>query len=622
MKKIYISFSFLMLCLIGLTSTVNAQARRSSFRVDAPAAISGYKIIEEADMQGTSPWGSSIDSAWENMPVAYDALNPNGCIAFTAGSLTGKFALIYRGGCEFGAKALAAQTAGAAGVIIVNNLLGVAGMGAGASGASVTIPVVMVTSEAGDAMKNQIVGGTPVFISLTGWRFDSVANPIDIGFMNDGPVHPLAKCIPAHQMSTSTGNSDERWRLFSGSLFYNFSVVDWDTLFQFGRMSYRPSLTSGTFAPEDSNSIKWSFSTPATTTDSLLQIIIDTLGTTVMGFDMNDKPVGTYKMENELFVIPSNLTVPSEETPTSQLNNFWDYEFAVCDSIYSKCNYDFNKKSPMVNSYINFAASTPPNEWGPVLEIRNPKYKAQQMQVVIMRGVIDDSIFANQEVAVSLYKWDDADANGAIDQTSEITEIANGSYMLLATDIVPIAGKTLTIDLTNTASPGADILLEQDAKYWMTVKVPGGDGNFALGSDYYSDYSANLNFGLGQGNPLLNAGMMFGGGFANGGSPSMALIMSKDPVAIHDVASFNGSVNVYPNPTSDNINVSVKMDKLASSVSYEIVDVTGKTIATSSKKNVLTDIYTYNTNKLSAGTYFVNITTESGKTQVKFVVAK
>lgn len=71
---------------------------------------------------------------------------------FTPGYFIGKFALIYRGTCEFGAKALAAQTAGATGVIIVNNLLGVAGMGAGANGASVTIPVIMVTTEAGDAI--------------------------------------------------------------------------------------------------------------------------------------------------------------------------------------------------------------------------------------------------------------------------------------------------------------------------------------------------------------------------------------------------------------------------------------------------------------------------------------
>ncbi len=52
------------------------------------------------------------------------------------------------------------------------------------------------------------------------------------------------------------------------------------------------------------------------------------------------------------------------------------------------------------------------------------------------------------------------------------------------------------------------------------------------------------------------------------------------------------------------------------------MDVTGKTVATSSRNNVKSDVFSYNTNKLSAGTYFVNIVTESGKTQVKFVVAK
>ena len=38
----------------------------------------------------------------------------------------------------------------------------------------------------------------------------------------------------------------------------------------------------------------------------------------------------------------------------------------------------------------------------------------------------------------------------------------------------------------------------------------------------------------------------------------------------------------------------------------------------STKSNVKNDVYTYNTNKLSNGTYFVNIVTESGKTQLKF----
>ena len=115
---------------------------------------------------------------------------------------------------------------------------------------------------------------------------------------------------------------------------------------------------------------------------------------------------------------------------------------------------------------------------------------------------------------------------------------------------------------------------------------------------------------------------MYGGGFANGGSPSIALHMSVDPVGIRDIVKFDGTAKVYPNPTSGNVNVSIALNNTSKEVSYEIVDITGKTITTTTKANVKNDIFTYNTNKLSNGTYFVNINTESGKTQLKFVVAK
>ena len=46
-----------------------------------------------------------------------------GCNALVNGTdITGKIAVIYRGACEFGTKALNAENAGAVGAIIVNNV--------------------------------------------------------------------------------------------------------------------------------------------------------------------------------------------------------------------------------------------------------------------------------------------------------------------------------------------------------------------------------------------------------------------------------------------------------------------------------------------------------------------
>lgn len=82
-----------------------------------------------------------------------------GCTAplVNAAQLAGKIAVVYRGTCEFGVKALNAEQAGAIAVVIINNAAGApVGMGAGAQGANVTIPVIMISQDAGVALYDAI----------------------------------------------------------------------------------------------------------------------------------------------------------------------------------------------------------------------------------------------------------------------------------------------------------------------------------------------------------------------------------------------------------------------------------------------------------------------------------
>ncbi|WP_034259750.1 T9SS-dependent M36 family metallopeptidase [Altibacter lentus] len=84
------------------------------------------------------------------------------CDTITNGAaINGKIAVIRRGGCEFGFKALAAETAGAIAVIVVNNEPGDAiVMGPGAQGGSVTIPAIMVSKSVGDAIIAELLSAT------------------------------------------------------------------------------------------------------------------------------------------------------------------------------------------------------------------------------------------------------------------------------------------------------------------------------------------------------------------------------------------------------------------------------------------------------------------------------
>jgi len=94
--------------------------------------------------------------------------NPElGCTALSNPSaISGKIALIIRGTCQFGLKMRNAQNAGAIGVIIINNVDGVVGMGPGTDGASVTIPGAMILQNDGQQILNALARGEKVSILM------------------------------------------------------------------------------------------------------------------------------------------------------------------------------------------------------------------------------------------------------------------------------------------------------------------------------------------------------------------------------------------------------------------------------------------------------------------------
>jgi PA domain/LVIVD repeat len=90
----------------------------------------------------------NIVLANDGVGTTTDACQP--LVGFPAGAI----AVVDRGTCEFGFKALTAQNAGAIGVIVVNNAPGTPiVMGPGAVGAQVTIPAVHVSQSDGATIK-------------------------------------------------------------------------------------------------------------------------------------------------------------------------------------------------------------------------------------------------------------------------------------------------------------------------------------------------------------------------------------------------------------------------------------------------------------------------------------
>lgn len=150
-------------------------APSAGFSVLAPSTIAGSYTF-----QAPSAWGGNWQSGtvYGNLVVVNDgSANPTqGCQPLVnAAAVNGRIAVIDRGTCEFGIKALNAQNAGATAVIIVNNAAGTIDMGAGAQGGSVTIPVIMVSQANGNTIKTQITGGSTV-MGILGVRNEWLQN--------------------------------------------------------------------------------------------------------------------------------------------------------------------------------------------------------------------------------------------------------------------------------------------------------------------------------------------------------------------------------------------------------------------------------------------------------------
>ena len=147
--------------VISVASSYAPGEARQALEVTAPDTIAGTYEVE------TGQFGPGLDEAG---PISGDvgyASPTDGCEDLTNGAeVAGKIALIDRGTCTFVTKVRHAQTAGAIGVIVVNNVAGPPiGMADDGAGSDITIPSVMISQADGDVIKAELPGVTVTLAS-------------------------------------------------------------------------------------------------------------------------------------------------------------------------------------------------------------------------------------------------------------------------------------------------------------------------------------------------------------------------------------------------------------------------------------------------------------------------
>jgi len=125
-------------------------------------------------------FGPALTTAGLSKAIAF-AAPADGCTAVSAG-VSGKIAVVNRGTCAFTVKVKNAQTAGAAGVIVANNVDGTATFFMGGTDATIVIPAVMISQNDGTALR--------LFASPSGTMRLKAVQPLQIdGSLDSGVVY-------------------------------------------------------------------------------------------------------------------------------------------------------------------------------------------------------------------------------------------------------------------------------------------------------------------------------------------------------------------------------------------------------------------------------------------------
>lgn len=557
MKKILLSICLSLFAIQSFSQIV--------FYVEPPSTNQGnydFTYAEGADW-GSPDLSDPLNAVQDTLVFAEDATAADSlaCNAVIT-DVDSQIAVLYRGDCEFGVKALNAQNAGAIAVVIINNVPGApVGMGGGAQGTNVTIPVVMISDVDGATLKAEIeAGNTTAFIgSKTGYYND------DIG------IYPENILRPAQFGNVQALSQDAS----------EFDVQLGAWVFNYGNNAMNNVTLN---AVVDNGSVLYDqTSTPLATLASG-----DSAWIALPTFSQSSYPNGYY-----------DITYTIDATATDEFpdDNSVEADFVMSDSIYAFSRLDPTSLAPLGGDYFRGANSTQSNS--ACMHFRDPN--ASRIAIAGMRYSAVSTQNPNptsldgEFVDVIAYRWDDSftDLNDAnFTGINTLTPIATGQYIYLS----DLQGDSIYVPFDQP------VLLEDDQRYLFCINHQGE--NLFTAYDSGLDYAINFDTLAQPQFPGESDGSWFVAGFGTDVVPAISLHVFESAVGLEEEA-VEEDIVPYPNPANEFVNVPLAENYGATTLT--ITDLNGKVVRV---ENIVmtTNVLKVDVTDLATGAYVFNLT--------------
>ncbi|MDI9320414.1 MAG: T9SS type A sorting domain-containing protein [Phycisphaerales bacterium] len=618
-----------------LKDNIAANIGGTRFVITAPSSITGIKKVTIAT------WGAAASPTITNAPIekAYDTLAAAALLNNTGSypSLTGKFALVYRGGgINFTDKVIRCQAAGAVGVIIVNNIPGdPIAMGAVPTTYTTTIPVVMVSDVDGNAINSAVKSSPAGTVKLTLGTWNT-GGTHDLGIMDAYQATPHAMNIPLHQLMGSAGT--EAFKHYIGGAVANYGTATETAITVTDSVFWTPTSGTKSFLTKNSYTIP-----SISVADSIK-----------FGFGS-----GTYSLTPPTTTgkYDHKYTLSYDSTDDFPQDNVATLTQNVTDSIYCKGNYDFVNARPSISLGIRPGTATPTTFiMGNTFYIKNKGFSAEKIQFSLSHDV-DPTLVSSISVTANIYKWVDGDGGDkdSVIQSGELVGVGTAGKIFNTADS---SGKTITLKVLDFKDPSSTtkrVFLNADTWYFVAVEVP---APLFIGVDksvnfFTRSYAQWVNAGSIPGKSVWETPtalvttdiLTFNTTATNVAAPfpfsgnaffidssfydrfneisSVALIMSKSPTSILNYTNTNniGTAKIYPNPsTQGSVTVDVALTQKSNKVVYRLTDILGRTLYSEVHNDVLKEKFEINTSQYANGTYYIMIITDNGLDNKKITI--
>jgi hypothetical protein len=540
------------------------QAQITTYVLEPPA-LEGALEFTWNENWGMSPDLNDPVNMIEEFAVFADdgtAADSLACNALVNGAaVTGKIAVLYRGTCEFGAKAMNAQNAGAIGVVIINNTGGAPiAMGAGAVGGTVTIPVVMISDVAGASLRDEINNGT------VRMRIGSVQDLYQFNLNVDRSLAlmPAQSAIP-------------KW-LATNDTELNAELGTW--VKNFGSESQTGVTVTG---------------------------VITQNGTEIYNntSDPGDVPTG----DSAFFALPIfsqptyggyydiTYTINSANTDGFPSDDSFNFNMLV-DSIYGFARIDPATRLTINAAHYRPAGTPPPPNFTNCIHFQNPNASRVKVEGFYTSATKTGNASVDGEVLEGrLIEWGDnfADIDGAT--FDALATVATADYFYDE----DLAGETVYIPFIEP------YILEDDMRYLFCVFTP-SDSVF-LGYNETTDYTKTQEMLLQPISVINNDGAWFAAGFGSDVVSAIAVRMSPSVVGIEDLDRVE--VTPYPNPA--NVEIRIPLPGQNGAAALQVFDMNGAKVAERRVSVASNGILTMDVTDLANGGYLFKMDFDNGK---------